>query len=135
MKSLHFWILVLSFSVLGTTCQRAATDCNLTSILCSCDRTDVGSHPDCRDYDFMSPETAEEQCKSDSGVFSETALCPTATRVGTCKFTVGSQITYQRYYLADVADAAAGAATCAYFKANCFVISGGALCDAVWTEG
>ena len=59
---------------------------------------------------------------------------PTDTRVGTCKFTAGSEATYQRYYLANFGTAASAAAACAYYKANCFTISGNALCDGVWTS-
>lgn len=104
------------------------------SIVCTCDRTTASQNPDCRDYDAVSPETAEKYCSTDGGTFQKTSVCSTSNRVGTCKFTTGSEITYQRYYLANFGTAASAAAVCAYYKANCFVLSGNALCDGEWTS-
>lgn len=122
--------------VLLLGCQKdPATDCNLTTNLCSCDRRTASQYPDCRDYAAMSVEDAQSDCTYYAGTFSQTTSCTEETRVGTCTYTEASEITYQRYYSANYANAAAGAGVCAYYKANCFVLSGNALCDATWTAG
>lgn len=130
-KLFRLGVVLLSLAA----CAKKSTDCNQGSNICTCDRTTLsGQNPDCRDYDTVSKSSAESYCTTAGGTFRTSSVCTTSNRVGTCKFTSGSEITYQRYYSADFASAAAGATVCAYYKANCFVLSGNMLCDAVWTS-
>lgn len=130
----RFGLLFLAILFLSQCAKPTASDCNLTTNLCSCDRTALTENPDCRDYESMSTTTASSKCSKDGGTFKTTALCTSSSRVGTCKFTSGTEITYQRYYQANYSTAASAAVVCAYYKANCFILSGNALCDGVWTN-
>lgn len=138
MKTLYLLaptILLMAWTSTFWGCAKVvnSTDCNLSSVLCSCDRRTVATNPDCRDYEAMSVTKAQADCSKNSGTFSSSASCPTATKVGTCRYSIGSEVSYYRYYQASVTDAAAGSAACAYIKANCFVVTGGQLCDASWS--
>lgn len=134
MKNASFLCVSVITVFFLSSCKKAeSTDCNLTTNLCSCDKTAAAEYPGCHDYEAMPATTAASNCKTDGGTFSTSSSCPTATRVGTCKYNLGTQVTYQRYYTASYATAASAAVVCAYYKANCFVLSGGMLCDGVWT--
>ena len=126
---------VLALSMMGWGCAKKAisTDCNLTTNLCSCDRRSATDAPDCRDYVAMTPASAQSKCTADGGTFSSSAACTVTNLLGTCKATIGTEITYQRFYANNFGDAAAGAAACNYVKANCFIVSAGALGDAEWS--
>jgi hypothetical protein len=131
---MHRAAVLLSLLLL-TSCAPKTGGCDLTTNLCSCNRTSASTRPDCRDYDAYPVDDAKSDCTTNSGTFSQTASCPAANKLGTCKYTAGELTTYQRYYTPGVADATSAAVACAYYKANCFVLSGNALCDATWTIG
>jgi hypothetical protein len=123
--------IVLGFVFL-TGCGPKPGDCNLTTVPCSCDRRTAAEDPDCRDYEATTVASATSSCTRDGGTFSASALCPTASRAGTCKATFGSSQTHYRYYLQNYGTASSGALACGYIKANCFMIGGGMLCDTSW---
>ena len=115
-------------------CGPSSTDCNLTNVLCSCDRS-TQSSPDCRDYTAISKTSAASKCTTAGGTISNTALCSTTARAGTCKETEGTDVTYRRYYLVNYSTAASGAAACAYLQGVCQATIG-ALggCDYTFTS-
>ena len=80
--------------------------CSLTGQLCSCDLTMTSTNV-CNDYSGQKKGSAESECSSAGGTFSASQLCKTSGRVGTCKVTVFSNITYKRYYSDAVTNQAA----------------------------
>ena len=122
-----------TLGAIGVGCGTRSTDCNLTTIPCSCDRRTLSS-PDCRDYEGVSVASATSKCSTASGTFSSTALCTTTSRAGTCREVFGTTVNNYRYYIANYSTAASGAGACEYVNANCLVVSLGAACSAAWTS-
>lgn len=105
---LLFFILAASWPAMqgcGKSSTATSATCNLVSALCSCDAT-ATSTKSCSDYEGVSVDSAKSKCTS--GTFSSTALCPTTSRVGTCKTAMLNDKTYIRYY----ADAITNQAGC-----------------------
>ncbi len=105
----HTFLTLLSLALLFSAClgSSSTVDCNLTDVLCSCDKLSATTSPNCTDYDGGGRDSTESDCIDEAGTFSKTAGCPTESRVGTCKTQVGNLSSYIRYYQDPVTSEAA----------------------------